>query len=274
MKRFMYFSVLVLALSILSTTFQASAQNPCNPCSKKAANMAKGKAASPAKPALSDAPAVNPCHAKMGTVFLIHDPMGRDSVTFTSNAPLEDIVGTSNQVRGYVVFDPEKPDKGARGLLRVPVASLSTGIPLRDEHLKGKEWLNAVEHPDIVFAFTEVQDLREIRAQEGKSFQATLVGELSLNGRTRQVQVLGARFAYLPESEKTKTKAPGNLLAGRASFKVSLKDFDVAGFKGVVGSKVSDQISVNISFVASSQAAAAANPCNPCNPCAKKAKKS
>lgn len=267
MKRFMYFSILGLALSIVPAMVPAAAQNPCNPCSKKAA-MEKGKGA--------DAPAVNPCHAKMGTVFFINDPMGRDSVTFTSHAPLEDIVGTSNQVRGYVVFNPEEPKKGGRGVLKVPVASLNTGIPMRNEHLQGKEWLNAAAHPEIVFTISDVQDLRPIRSKEGQSYSARLVGEISLNGRTRKVQVPEARFAYLPESEKTKAKAPGNLLAGRASFTVSLKDFGVEGFKGVVGSKVGESIGINVSFVASSQAGAAeaGNPCNPCNPCSKKAKKS
>ncbi|HSR49673.1 MAG TPA: hypothetical protein VLV83_02525, partial [Acidobacteriota bacterium] len=113
------------------------------------------------------------------------------------------------------------------------------------------------------------------RGADGQAFEVKLVGEISLNGRKRKLQVQQARFAYLPESGKTKAKAPGNLLAGRASFNISLKDFGVAGFEGVIGSKVSDSIGVNVSFVASSErGGTTANPCNPCNPCSKKGTKS
>ena len=223
-----------------------------------------------AKAAMAKAPAVNPCHAKMGTVFHVADPMGRDTITFTSSAPLEDIVGTSNQVRGYVVFDPSNPKKGGRGVLSIPVATLKTGIPLRDEHLQSADWLNAAAHPEITFTIKKMSNIRKVKGLAGQSFQASLEGDLEMNGRKRKVRVSSARFAYLPESERTKAKAPGDLLAGRASLSVSLKDFGVKGFDGVIGSKVSEKVQIRISFVASSKMAGAGNPCNPCNPCAKK----
>lgn len=52
--------------------------------------------------------------------------MGRNAVTFKSEAPLEYIVGTSNALTGHVVFDPNQPSEGVRGELTVPVASLRT----------------------------------------------------------------------------------------------------------------------------------------------------
>ena len=69
---------------------------------------------------------------------------------------------------------------------------------------------------------------------------------------------------------------PGDLLAARASFEVSLADFGIAGPKGMdlVGSKVGETIQIDVSVMGSTVSASmAANPCNPCggkaamNPC-------
>ena len=71
-----------------------------------------------------------------------------------------------------------------------------------------------------------------------------------------------------------RNRLPGDLLAGRAKFEVALADYGVKGMKGVVGAKVSETISVKLSFTASSHTPEMAmNPCNPCggkkkmNPC-------
>jgi len=120
----------------------AKAENPCNPCGK-ADNPCNpcGKASNPCSKAEAETPvpALNPCYAKRGVVFTVKDPMKRDTVSFLSSAPLEDILGTTSEVYGYIVFDPAKPERGVRGDFRIPVASLNTGIPLRDEHMRGEQ---------------------------------------------------------------------------------------------------------------------------------------
>ena len=209
----------------------------------------------------------------MGTVFHVNDPMSRNTVTFTSEAPLEDIIGTTNQITGYVVFNPENPTKGGHGKLIVPVGSLKTGIPLRDEHLLSGDWLAAKEYPDIVFDIEKVTDVKVVKkTKEFATYELHLSGPLTLHGKTRTVQV-PAVITYMAESDKTRQKMEGDLLAGRASFEVGLKDFGVTGFDGVVGSKVSESIQIDVRFVATNKGAGAENPCggkkamNPCNPC-------
>ena len=239
----------------------AQAQNPCNPCAKKSAQnpCAKKQAQNPCNPCGKMAGkaanvAVNPCHAKMGSVFYVADPMNRNTVTFKSQAPLEDIVGTTNEITGYVVFDPNQPNKGGKGTLRVPVASLKTGIPLRDEHLQSPDWLNAAQHKEIVFEITDVKKIKEAKASGGaKTFDLTLVGNLTVHGSTARVEA-PARITYLPESAMTKMKMAGNLLAGRTSFAVKLSDFGVKGMQGVVGSRVSETIQIDVSFTGSTAA--------------------
>ncbi|MBD3257281.1 hypothetical protein GF377_02520 [candidate division GN15 bacterium] len=244
---------------MLGLTVAASAQhNPCNPCGGKSM--------------VSDA-----------TVFHVDDPMKRNSVTFKSTAPLEDIVGTSNQITGYLSFNPFQPKKGGHGKLIVPVTSLNTGIPLRDEHLAGADWLNAERNGDIVFEITDVEDIGVVTSSSGaKTFDVTAVGDFSLNGVTKRLSV-PARVTWLKESENTQSRLPGDLLAVRASFDVTLADYGITGPKGMdlIGNKVGQSVEVVLSLVGSSVGGSmAANPCNPCgdkkaknpcNPCGAKA---
>jgi len=248
-------TALILTLTTLLATPAFGQSNPCNPCDGKAA--------------------VNPCFAKMGTVFYVDDPMARNTVTFTSEAPLEDIVGTTAQIKGYLVFDPAKPDKGGRGELMVPVKSLNTGIPLRDEHLQSGGWLNADTHPHIKLTITDVSGVKGVKSSSGsQSYDVKLTGELSLAGKSKNISIPG-RISYLQESDMTRSRQPGNLLAARASFEIRLADFGVTGPPGmdVIGSKVGETITVDVSVVGTSAAPMmAGNPCNPCggkagNPC-------
>ena len=98
-----------------------------------------------------------------------------------------------------------------------------------------------------------------------------------MNGKKHSVEIPGV-VSYLPESDMTKGRAAGNLLAARADFTVALADYGVTGPPGMdlIGSKVGETVDVNVQFVASSAMpkAMASNPCNPCggkknacNPC-------
>jgi len=262
------------ALLAMMTLGAHAQQNPCNPCGAKAVNPCGDKAGNPCNPCSSKAAvAMNPCFAKMGTVFHVADPMQRNTVTFTSKAPLEDIVGTANALAGYLVFDPANSRKGVRGSVAVPVKKMDTGIPLRDEHMQSAAWLNAKQHPHIKFTVADSKSLRLVKQGDGfATYDVTLVGPLTVNGVTKRREI-PARIVYLEQSDMTKTKRPGNLLAVRAEFQVPLADHKIKGFEGVVGSKVSESIEVEVSIFASDQApSAAANPCNPCggkaaNPC-------
>lgn len=234
----------------------------------------------------------NPCGGKSmqsmgnqtGQVFSVEDPMSRNTVAFKSTAPLEDIVGTSNQISGQLVFDPTNPANGGHGELIVPIKSLNTGIPLRDEHLAGTDWLNADRNPNITFKIVELKNVKDIKSTaDAKTFDVTAVGDFSLNGKTQRISV-PARITYLKENEMTKQKMPGNLLAARATFEVALADFGIIGPKGMnlIGSKVGERVEIDLSLVASSAGSAmAGNPCGdkakmtgqkPGNPCGDKAK--
>lgn len=234
---------LFVVVAVLSVASLAVAQkNPCNPC------------------------------AKEGTVFNVNDPKNRNAVTMTSEAPLEDIVGTSNKITGYIIFDPSDPDKGGEAKLSVPVASINTGIPLRDEHLQGAAWLDAGAHPDITLEVTRVKSIEKVKTDEtSATFNMKVAGYLSIKGIRKPIE-FEARVTYLRETERTKSKMPGDLLAARATFDVTLADYDITGPRGagLIGSKVGETVQVAVSVMGTNASMEMAG--NPCNPCGGKAK--
>ena len=81
------------------------------------------------------------------------------------------------------------------------------------------------------------------------------------------------------ESETTKQRLTGDLLAARTTFDLALADFGITGPDGMklIGSRVGEKVTVDVSVIGSSTGSPTAdNPCagksamNPCNPCGDK----
>jgi len=216
-----------------------------------------------AAPALaSDAP--GPCDHSPQHAFFVNDQMNRNSVVFKSTAPLEDIIGTTGQIVGYMVFNPDDPAKGGHGLLSVPVASLETGIPLRDEHMRGEGWLNAAVYPDITFRIQGLSDLTPVTVSDAaQTFDVVAHGQFTLHSVSRELAVPG-RITYLKASEATAKRLPGDILAARARFSIVLADHGITGpaGMGIIGSKVGETIDIEVSVMGSTGSPAPANyPC-------------
>lgn len=183
--------------------------------------------------------------ADAGTVY--HTLTGREAqVTFTSDAPLENVVGKSNRIAGYAVAGPTgHPAElaGARWVL--PVASLATGIPLRDEHLAGGDWLDAKNFPTIEFKLTGTEDAELIKSGDGFSTWAvTLIGEMTIHGVTRKIRIEDSRVSLLDESPKTGAIARGDLMFIKSAYIVRLSDYGITN-SDIGGGKVSDDIKLS-----------------------------
>jgi polyisoprenoid-binding protein YceI len=175
-------------------------------------------------------------------------------VQFVSEAPLERITGTSSGVSGVLSVDPAQPVE-ARGEVSIQVASIRTGIDLRDEHLRSDAWLDAGRHPRILFALTGVT-MGGALVPNGV-VEPSIRGTLSVHGVTRDVSTR-ARVRYVPAA------APGerDVLRIQASFVVHLKDHAVS-IPSIVALKVSPDIKVNVDLKASSAPVAAPEPVAP-----------
>jgi len=177
--------------------------------------------------------------------FHLKDERGRNQTTFTSQAPLEDITGTSSEVAGTVSFDPVNVSKTIAAEISVIVASLKTGIAMRDEHLQGPNWLDAAKYPTIQF---NLKDLKNLKSTTNATVEGTAVGDFTLKGVTKKTS-LSVSLTLMPASDQTKMRAPGDLLVVRAKGSIKLSDFGIKS--EIIGSKISDEVRFEFNAVGS-----------------------
>lgn len=88
------------------------------------------------------------------------------------------MTGRFDEVTGAVTLDAENPANSSV-TAEINVASVDSGLDLRDEHLREERWLNAAAHPTMNFRSTAVTLTGENTA--------TVVGDLSFRGMTQPV---------------------------------------------------------------------------------------
>ncbi len=157
--------------------------------------------------------------AVAGNSFNFKDENGRNSVRFTLDAPLEVINGLSNDIEGSLQLE----GKTFSGSLAVPVASISTGIKLRDEHMQSERWLNAKKTPKILFHF---KNAVAPSFEDQKPKTGTLKGSFTINGVTRE-ETVSYTATWFKESDSTKSRGKGDLLVVRAKAKLRLEDYGI-----------------------------------------------
>ena len=179
--------------------------------------------------------------------FSFKDKVGRNQATFFSTTPLEDITGMSTDVWGTVSFDIEDVENTLKGEILISTASLRSGIDLRDEHIRGADWLDAEKFPTISFKIKEVAGIEKI---EDNKLKVKVLGEFTLHGVTKEVES-EVTLVYLEENEMTKMRLPGDLLGVRATININLSNYGVQHM--ALGKKVSDKIEINVNIVGSNK---------------------
>jgi polyisoprenoid-binding protein YceI len=168
----------------------------------------------------------------------LSDKVGKNQFTWNSDAPLEKIQGTAEGVTGAITLDPKNLST-LRGTVSASVATMKTGNTTRDGHLQGNQWLDAAKYPTISFVIGSVSGIKV----SGNSATGTATGKFTMHGVTKNVSI-PFKLTYIDASAKTAQRAPGDLVSITAEFDVALADYNVAGSKGVVGSKVGQTINV------------------------------
>ncbi|MFT5435330.1 MAG: polyisoprenoid-binding protein YceI [Myxococcota bacterium] len=172
---------------------------------------------------------------------------GMSRVSFTSDAPLEEIVGTTTKVGG--TFSVNLGDVGASkaGPITVEVGTLKTGIDMRDEHLQGEGWFNTAEHPNAIFALERIET-KSKQLWHGHTISAKLHGKLTIRGIAKPV-VTEATISYHPWTKKLSNFGiKEDILRIKSSFQVKLSDYEISA--GVIGQKVAEVVEVSLSLTA------------------------
>lgn len=182
--------------------------------------------------------------------FALSNKVGTNQIQFTSKAPLEDIEGTASEISGSIALDPAHPEK-TTGRIEVKVSSMKTGIAKRDSHLYGSDWLDAAQFPTIVFTVKSISNVQQVKNDNGVVvLQGNAVGQFTLHGVTKDISI-PVKITYMKESDKTRDRAPGDFVMVQGEFDIALKDFNVQGSKGTVGSKVGETIRIRANFFSS-----------------------
>ncbi len=185
--------------------------------------------------------------AKGEQKFSFKDEKGRNQATFFSTTPLEDVAGTVNNIKGEITFTVSNFAGSLGGKIIVMVESMKTGIDLRDQHLRSANWLDSEEYPEITF---EIKDVVNAKSLSENKIECKVNGEFTLHGITKNITA-EVTATYLDESEKTKERAPGDLLGVSAEFKVKLSDYEVEN--NVIGNRVAEDIQVKVNIVGSNK---------------------
>lgn len=168
---------------------------------------------------------------------------GESRIQWVSDAPLERVTGVTTAVHGTLQIDPQDLSS-ARGTVHVDVAEMRTGIDLRDEHLRGPDWLDAGSHPRATLEITGVEGASQLRPNEVQ--RVTIRGRFSLHGVTREISA---------ETQIRLIPATGDapmLIRAQASFDIQLSDYQVS-ISAPVRLKVANQIRINITIRAVAQ---------------------
>lgn len=177
--------------------------------------------------------------------FQIRDS-GSSRIQFVSDAPLEMITGVTSGVTGEIRVNPAQLSS-ARGRAEVRIATLRTGVDLRDEHLRGDNWLNAQRFPTAAFEVTGVEGATSL--QPGQSTPVRIRGRFTLRGVTKNIVAEGR--ARLIPTDAAARQAPGitgDVVRVQASFSINLPEYGVS-VPAVIRLKVSDEIQVNVDLI-------------------------
>ncbi len=123
--------------------------------------------------------------------------------------------------------------------VRVPVATLDTGIELRNKHLQSSDWLDAKKNPELSFVS------RSARKLDDGSWE--IAGDFSLHGVTQPLTIRAQVKPIPAEAAKAAGLGKGDWLRVATPFEVKLSDFGVQ-VPGKVAGRVSDVWKVKLNL--------------------------
>lgn len=179
--------------------------------------------------------AVAPAFAEVRSFTVV--PGKGQVVVFESKAPMESFEGRTDQASGTIAADLADLTAGCEVRIVVDLASLKTGIGMRDTHMRERH-LETEKHPQAIFTTTSVTAATPTALTPGTTARATIAGTFALHGVTRELT--------LPADL---TLAADGTLTVRAQFTVLLSDHQIDRPK-VLMLKLADEQKVSVTLTA------------------------
>jgi polyisoprenoid-binding protein YceI len=135
---------------------------------------------------------------------------------------VSNLYGRFNDISGTVVFDKDNPSKSSVEL-SVPVESLDTHFPKRDQSLKSPDYFDAKQFPTLTFKSTKVEG-------SGDTFKVS--GDFTVHGVTKPLTV---DFKKVGEGKGLQGEARAG---GETRFTIKRSDFGMNFMQGAVGDEI------------------------------------
>jgi polyisoprenoid-binding protein YceI len=164
-------------------------------------------------------------------------------IVFESKAPMESFEGRTDQASGTIAADFADLGAGCEVRIAVDMASLETGIGMRDTHMRERH-LETEKYPQAVFAGNRVITASPASLAPGGAGRVTVAGSFDLHGVSREVE-LPVELAL----------AADGTLTVHAQFNVLLTEYQIDRPK-VLMLKLADEQKVSVSLTARTTAEA------------------
>ncbi len=119
--------------------------------------------------------------------FTVRPDETGNRVEFVAHATLETFRGTTNAVEGYVEIIPGDVGDTLTVRLRVDMASLDTGISLRNKHMREKH-LETDEYPTATFEGATILGPVPSILRPGETIRYVVAGTMTLHGVARRLR--------------------------------------------------------------------------------------
>ena len=173
---------------------------------------------------------------------------GDNNVDFTSNAPVEVIHGKTNQISGDIhlddsfKFDAKHP---FNIFFSVDLASIDTGIDLRNEHMRDN-FLETGKYPKATYKATAIQMQGKPDLRKAQTVKLVSTGEFSLHGVTEK-KTIPLTVDYKPASHGKPAHIQVN---GR--FPIKLEEYHIKRPEAIFV-KLADTVFVDVSAVGNAE---------------------
>lgn len=156
------------------------------------------------------------------------DPVHSSVLFSIKHLGVTDFYAGFNEITGTVTFDSADPSKSSVELT-VPVESLDSRNPKRDQHLKSPDFFNAKQFPALTFKSTKV---------EGSGDVYRVSGNFTLHGVTKPLTV---EFKRGPEGKGAEGEIRGG---GETRFTIKRSDYGMTFMAGALGDDVNIVVSL------------------------------
>ena len=187
--------------------------------------------------------------------FLVND--SKNSVEFSSDAPVELIKGYTNKVRGTIQYDDNFTFDSRHPFnitFDVDLASFDTGIPLRNEHMRDN-FLHTKKYPKAIFRATKITANKKPPFKNGQVVMLRATGPLTVHGKT-VIKTIPIKATYLKSSTVTRKRfaKAGDVVRLQATFPIKLQQHGIQRPEAIFV-KLADTVFVSIdAFAAESSA--------------------